>query len=102
MISSWVIEFQILKHALHITKYELQEYFEKLGKDYYKDGLDYMEFEKKALNEINRLDYIEELRNAFIAIDFSCKGFLTIEDLNKQFKIIAPHISQKTVFDIFR
>ena len=80
----------------------MQEYFEKTGKDYYSDGLDYNEFEKKALSEIQRLDNIEELRNAFITIDFSCKGFLTIDDLNKQFEMIAPHVSKKTVFDIFR
>jgi Ca2+-binding EF-hand superfamily protein len=85
-----------------ISKYELQEYFEKLGKDYYKEGLDYLEFEKKALSEINRLDNVEELRNAFITVDFSCKGFLTIEDLTKQFKLIAPHLSNKMVFDVFR
>ena len=71
-----------------ISKYELQEYFEKLGKDYYKEGLDYLEFEKKALSEINRLDNVEELRNAFITVDFSCKGFLTM--------------SNKMVFDVFR
>jgi len=64
--------------------------------------LDYLEFEKKALSEINRLDNVEELRNAFITVDFSCKGFLTIEDLTKQFKLIAPHLSNKMVFDVFR
>ena len=86
----------------HCGKYELQEYFEKLGKDYYNDGINYIEFEKKAVNEIIRLDNIEELRNAFISIDFSCKGFLTIEDLNKQFHLITPHLSKKAVLDIFR
>jgi len=30
-------------------KYELQEYYEKLGKNYYTDGVDYSEFEKKAM-----------------------------------------------------
>lgn len=85
-----------------ISKYELQDYFEKLGKDYYRDGLDFLEFEKKALSEISRLDDIEELRNAFITVDFSCKGFLTIDDLTKQFQLIAPHLSKKTVFDVFR
>lgn len=85
-----------------ISKYELQDYFEKLGKDYYMDGLDFSEFEKKALSEISRLDDIEELRNAFITVDFSCKGFLTIDDLTKQFQLIAPHLSRKTVFDVFR
>ena len=80
----------------------MQEYFEKLGKNYYTDGLSYEQFEKKALADIKRLDNIEELRNSFISIDFSCKGFLTIDDLIKQFKLIAPHFSQKTVLDIFR
>jgi Ca2+-binding EF-hand superfamily protein len=90
------------KNCVNFLKYELQEYFEKLGKNYYSDGLTYEQFEKRALADIKRLDNIEELRNAFISLDFSCKGFLTIDDLNKQFKLIAPHLSQKTVLDIFR
>ena len=85
-----------------ISKFELQEYFEKLGRDYYTEGVNYEEFEKKAMSEIRRLDNIEEMRNAFITLDFSCKGFLTIEDLHKQFKLVAPHLSCATVNDIFR
>lgn len=80
----------------------MQEYFEKLNKNYYKHGLTYEEFEAKALSEIRRLDNIEEMRNAFIALDFSCKGFLTIDDLIKQFNIVAPHVSRKKIADIFR
>jgi hypothetical protein len=56
-------------------KFELQEYFEKLGKDYHNDGLTYEEFETKAMSDVKRLDSIEEMRNAFIALDFSCKGY---------------------------
>ncbi|RMZ96763.1 EF-hand calcium-binding domain-containing 11-like [Brachionus plicatilis] len=85
-----------------ISKLELQEYFERLGKNYYHDGISYEEFEKKALCDISHLDIIEELRNCFISIDFSCKGFLTIDDMIKQFKIAAPHISKNTIMDIFR
>ena len=80
----------------------MQEYFEKLGKDYYKDGIEYIDFEKKVLLDLKRTDNVEELRNAFIAIDFSCKGFLTIDDIKKQFNLVAPHISQKTIFEVFR
>jgi Ca2+-binding EF-hand superfamily protein len=84
-------------------KYELQEFFEKLGKDYYKDGVAYADFERKVMLDLKRTDGVEELRNAFIAIDFSCKGFLTIDDLQKQFELIAPHIVQHTIVaDIFR
>jgi hypothetical protein len=81
----------------------LQDYFEKLGKNYYIDGVPYADFERKAMLDLKRIDGIEELRNAFIAIDFSCKGFLTIDDLQKQFQLIAPHIAQHTtVADVFR
>lgn len=59
------------------------------------------EFEKKAIGELKRLDLIEELRNAFIVLDFSCKGFLTEDDVVKQFKLIAPHLSHTTVRDVF-
>ncbi|CAF0789387.1 unnamed protein product [Brachionus calyciflorus] len=85
-----------------ISKYELQEYFEKLGKDYYKDVISYGEFETKAIADIKRLDVVEELRSCFISVDFSCKGFLTIEDLTKQFQIVAPHIPKNTIMDTFR
>jgi Ca2+-binding EF-hand superfamily protein len=94
---SWLYLF-----GYKISKYELQEYFESLGKDYYKDGVEYFDFEKKVLQDLKRTDSIEELRNAFIAIDFSCKGFLTIDDMKKQFQLIAPHISQNTILDVFR
>lgn len=85
-----------------MKKYELNEYYEKLGKNYAQDGIDLTEFERKAIGELKRLDYIEELRNAFIVLDFSCKGFLTEDDINKQFKQIAPHLSEKVVKDVFR
>jgi hypothetical protein len=86
-----------------LLKYELQEFFEKLGKDFYNDGVAYADFERKVMLDLKRTDDVEELRNAFIAIDFSCKGFLTIDDLEKQFKLIAPHIAQHSIVpDIFR
>ena len=80
----------------------MQEYFEKLGKDYYTETINYENFEKKALSEIRRLDNIEELRNAFITLDFSCKGFLTIEDLQKQFDLIAPRVPLSIIQETFR
>ena len=45
---------------------------------------------------------VEELRNAFMMLDFSCKGFLEIDDLYKQFSLIAPHIQSSRIADIFR
>lgn len=85
-----------------VLKYDLKEYFEKLNKDYYKDTIIYDEFEKKALGEIKRLDVVEELRNAFIAIDFSCKGFLTMDDFLKQFNLISPKLPHNTIVETFR
>ena len=73
-----------------------------MGKNYHTDGLNYEEFEAKAMQDIKRLDNIEEMRNAFITLDFSCKGFLTVDDLVKQFQIVAPHMPRKRVVDIFR
>ena len=54
------------------------------------------------MGELRRLDSVEEMRNAFMSIDFSCKGFLTIDDLLKQFQMIAPHMKSSRVVDIFR
>jgi Ca2+-binding EF-hand superfamily protein len=42
------------------------------------------------------------MRNAFIAIDFSCKGFLTIDDLANAFKIVAPNIAIENIKNVFR
>jgi len=50
------------------------------------------------MNEISRIDNVEELRNKFITLDFSCKGFLTLEDLKRQFEIIAPNFSKKSLY----
>jgi Ca2+-binding EF-hand superfamily protein len=68
-----------------------------LGKNYYSDGVTFEEFSKKANAEIKRLDAVEELRNAFISVDFSCKGFLTIDDLSKLFKTVAPRLSKNII-----
>jgi hypothetical protein len=54
------------------------------------------------MEDVKRLDNIEELRNSFISLDFSCKGFLTIDDLAKQFSIIAPHLSNNIIQAIFK
>lgn len=85
-----------------ISKYELQEYFEKLNKDYYRDGVSYVEFERKVRLDLKRTDGIEELRSAFMALDFSCKGFLTMQDLEKQFKLIGPHIGPNILLEIMK
>ena len=85
-----------------LSKYELEEYFAKLGKNYRTGSLDYEDFERKASAEAKRLDSVEEMRNAFITVDFACKGFLTVDDLHKQFSLVAPKMSKQTVNDIFR
>lgn len=76
--------------------------FNNCQKDYYKDELTYGEFEGIVINQMKHLDLTEEIRNAFIAMDFSCKGFLTLDDFQKAFKIVAPNISDKIVNNVFR
>lgn len=76
--------------------------FKKYNKDYYTGEILYNEFEEHAINYLKRLDYVEELRNAFITFDFSCKGFLTIDDFKKAFSIIAPNLSFKVIQDMFK
>ena len=64
--------------------------------------LTYNEFFECAITQIKRQDIAEEMRNAFIAMDFSCKGFLTIDDFENAFKIVAPNMSKENIKNIFR
>lgn len=84
------------------SKYEVSKIFKGFNKEYGVDELTLKEFQECVINQIRRQDMVEEMRNAFIAIDFSCKGFLTIDDLVNAFKIVAPNISMEHIKNIFR
>ena len=89
-----------------IAKHELLDYFAACGKDYYgsgdEAGLTLAEFERKAMSEWRRVDPVDERRNAFIHVDSACKGFLTLDDLRRQFALVAPHLADSLVQHTFR
>ena len=49
-----------------------------------------------------KLDGVEEMRKAFMAFDFSCKGFLTLDDMEKAFEKIAPKMPKQTIINTFK
>jgi Ca2+-binding EF-hand superfamily protein len=57
-------------------------------------------FEAVAVRYANR-DEQEDTRQAFLAMDASCRGFLTVVDLRKAMKIVAPWL-EKRADEIFR
>jgi Ca2+-binding EF-hand superfamily protein len=83
------------------TKYDVTKVFAGFNKSYENDEINLMEFQECAIKQIKKQDAVEEMRNAFIAIDFSCKGFLTIDDLANAFKIVAPNISIENIKNVF-
>ena len=84
------------------TKYDVTKIFTGFNKDYENDEINFNEFQECAIKQIRKQDVVEEMRNAFIAIDFSCKGFLTIDDLVNAFKIVAPKMTIDNIKNIFR
>ena len=57
-------------------------------------------FEAVAVRYASR-DEQEDTRQAFLAMDSSCRGFLTLVDLRKAMKIVAPWL-EKRADEIFR
>lgn len=57
-------------------------------------------FDGVAVRYANR-DKHEEIRQSFLALDTSCRGFLTLADLKKAMKLVAPRLEKKAD-EIFR
>uniref|UniRef100_A0A8P0PJZ7 EF-hand calcium binding domain 11 n=1 Tax=Canis lupus familiaris TaxID=9615 RepID=A0A8P0PJZ7_CANLF len=43
-----------------------------------------------------------EIRHIFTAFDRHYRGYLTLEDFKKAFRLVAPKLSERTVLDVFR
>ncbi|XP_060117562.1 EF-hand calcium-binding domain-containing protein 11 isoform X1 [Heteronotia binoei] len=46
--------------------------------------------------------YHSEARHLFTAFDMQCKGFLSLEDFRRAFRIVAPKLPERTVVEAFR
>ncbi|XP_003787028.2 EF-hand calcium-binding domain-containing protein 11 [Otolemur garnettii] len=46
--------------------------------------------------------YRNEIRHIFTAFDVHYRGFLTLEDFKKAFKLVAPKLPERTVLEVFR
>uniref|UniRef100_A0ACB8G4X3 Uncharacterized protein n=1 Tax=Sphaerodactylus townsendi TaxID=933632 RepID=A0ACB8G4X3_9SAUR len=46
--------------------------------------------------------YHSEARHLFTAFDMQCKGFLSLDDFKKAFRIVAPKLPERTIVETFR
>ncbi|XP_052827602.1 EF-hand calcium-binding domain-containing protein 11 isoform X2 [Octopus bimaculoides] len=65
-------------------------------------GLTLESFIKAMTPKMAARDENEEIRLTFMAFDFSCHGFITIADLKKVFKEVAPKFPEENIEVIFR
>ncbi|XP_062518785.1 EF-hand calcium-binding domain-containing protein 11-like [Corticium candelabrum] len=57
-------------------------------------------FEAVAVRFANR-DIHDEIRQIFVAMDGGCRGFLTLSDLERAMKVVAPRLEKRAV-EMFR
>ncbi|XP_077179574.1 EF-hand calcium-binding domain-containing protein 11 isoform X7 [Paroedura picta] len=46
--------------------------------------------------------YHSEARHLFTAFDMQCKGFLSLSDFQRAFRIVAPKLPERTIVEAFR
>nr|XP_040130750.1 EF-hand calcium-binding domain-containing protein 11 isoform X3 [Ictidomys tridecemlineatus] len=46
--------------------------------------------------------YHNEIRHIFTAFDIHYRGFLTLEDFQRAFRLVAPKLPERTVLEVFR
>ncbi|XP_015343906.2 EF-hand calcium-binding domain-containing protein 11 isoform X2 [Marmota marmota marmota] len=46
--------------------------------------------------------YHNEIRHIFTAFDMHYRGFLTLEDFQRAFRLVAPKLPERTVLEVFR
>nr|XP_040130752.1 EF-hand calcium-binding domain-containing protein 11 isoform X4 [Ictidomys tridecemlineatus] len=45
--------------------------------------------------------YHNEIRHIFTAFDIHYRGFLTLEDFQRAFRLVAPKLPERTVLEVF-
>ncbi|XP_036363334.1 EF-hand calcium-binding domain-containing protein 11-like isoform X2 [Octopus sinensis] len=85
------------------SKYETDRIMQAYSDEFNEEmGLTLESFIKAMTPKMAARDENEEIRLTFMAFDFSCHGFLTIADLKKVFKEVAPKFPEENIEVIFR
>lgn len=66
-----------------------------------RDSLPKEQFADLMVIRLQHEDFDEHIRQVFNAFDFNGRGFLTIEDVQRAFQEVAPHVLPAQVSQIF-
>ncbi|KAK3093735.1 hypothetical protein FSP39_019473 [Pinctada imbricata] len=69
---------------------------------YFISGIGLDMYLRAMTEKVSKLDLDEQIRHTFMAMDFQCHGFLTVEDLRRAFSEVAPHIPAHSIDTAFR
>ncbi|XP_022331126.2 EF-hand calcium-binding domain-containing protein 11-like [Crassostrea virginica] len=85
------------------SKYEVDQIINNYGKKFNNiTGIPLENYMVVMSEKIVSADEDENIRHTFMAFDTKCRGFLAIEDLQKAFSQVAPHIPNHTIQCCFR
>ncbi|GAB1601393.1 EF-hand calcium-binding domain-containing protein 11-like isoform X1 [Argonauta hians] len=85
------------------SKYETDRIMQTCrGKSNQEKGLNVDSFIEAMTPKMATRDENEEIRLTFMAFDYGCHGFLTITDLKKAFREVAPKFPEENIEIIFR
>ncbi|XP_074644112.1 EF-hand calcium-binding domain-containing protein 11-like [Tubulanus polymorphus] len=86
------------------SKYELNELINGTQKRYGQQqiGMPLEHFIDVMSIKLKAIDSDDEIRQTFLAFDYQCRGFLTMDDFKKASSFIAPHLSLHTLETAFR
>ncbi|XP_048732324.1 EF-hand calcium-binding domain-containing protein 11-like isoform X2 [Ostrea edulis] len=89
------------KHLLSV--YEVDQIMNNYGITYDNCiGLPLENYMTVMSEKVVSADEDENIRHTFMAFDSQCRGFLAVDDLQKAFSRVAPHIPNHTVQSCFR
>ncbi|XP_048732323.2 EF-hand calcium-binding domain-containing protein 11-like isoform X1 [Ostrea edulis] len=85
------------------SKYEVDQIMNNYGITYDNCiGLPLENYMTVMSEKVVSADEDENIRHTFMAFDSQCRGFLAVDDLQKAFSRVAPHIPNHTVQSCFR
>ena len=64
-------------------------------------NLSLIEFKRIMTARMQQESYAQDIRNLFQAFDIRCQGYLTLGDVIRSFKHVAPHLSEQTIRECF-
>jgi len=102
---AWIHLFGYKPSSLEVKRFLRSEheksYEHKKSDEHDEVQLSFPTFEKLIGNRLKSLFDHCEIRQLFYAFDVRCRGFLTLDDVIRAFKSVAPGIQQSTVATVF-